>query len=110
MSTSLSGEPTHHGGSPADLSRFAIHPDRGFLPAEDPLARLPAAFARWDELGADVPKLLATEKLRRAIDQLPILDASELSGPALRRAMVVLSFLGHGYVWEQWRETVHTRI
>jgi len=110
MSTPYSGEPTHHGGSPLDLSRFAIHPERGFLPAEDPLTRLPAAYAPWDELGADLPKLLATEKLHRTINQLPILDASELAGPALRRAMVVLSFLGHGYVWEQWREAAHTRL
>jgi len=93
-----------------DLSQFSIHPERGFLPAEDPLASLPSQFATWDELGADLPKLLATEKLRPAVDRLPILDATELSGPALRRAMLVLSFLGHGYVWETWRESACTRL
>lgn len=105
MSTLHPGEAAQNVHSPEDLSEFAIHPERGFLPAEDPLTRLPATFAVWDELGADLPKLLATERLQRAIDRLPVLDAAELSGPALHRAMLVLSFLGHGYVWEQWRET-----
>ena len=101
----IDGDPSGH-----DLSRYAIHSARGFLPEEDPLTRLPSQFAPWDELGADLPKLLATEKLQRAIERLPILDATDLTGSALRRAMLILSFLGHGYVWETWRESARTRL
>jgi indoleamine 2,3-dioxygenase len=93
-----------------DLARFGVDPLRGFLPPVDPLARLPAAYALWDEIAAELPKLLAAEKLRATIDRLPILDTAPLTGPALDRAMLLLSFFGHGYVWEQWRETAHTKL
>lgn len=94
----------------SDLARFGISPSRGFLPEPDALARLPAGFVLWDDLAADLPKLLATGKVASAIDGLPILDAAPLEGPALRRAMLVLSFLGHGYVWQDWRERANTTL
>jgi indoleamine 2,3-dioxygenase len=95
--------------APANGAGNAVDPrsvefSRGFLPPVDPLASLPAAFARWDELGHDLPKLLAAGRAGWAIDQLPSIDPSDLTGPALKRAMVILSFLGHAYVWEAWRE------
>jgi indoleamine 2,3-dioxygenase len=83
---------------------------RGFLPETDPCPRLPAPFGRWDELGADLPKLLACKRVGRAIERLETLDPAGLSGPALDRAMMVLSFLGHAYVWEDWQSAPRARI
>jgi indoleamine 2,3-dioxygenase len=98
---------TESGNSSTDNS---LDLTRGFLPPVDPLTRLPKAFARWDELGLELPKLLATGRASWAIDQLPPLDPSDLSWPGLDRAMVVLSFLGHAYVWETWRDRPRQRI
>jgi indoleamine 2,3-dioxygenase len=72
----------------------------GFLPAPDPLQKLPAEFAFWDELGRELPKLLVAGKVRSVVDGMASLDASKLSeDTAVRRAMMILSFLGHAYVW-----------
>ncbi len=40
------------------LLQGQVDPERGFLPNPDPLTELPAAFAVWDEVGRDLPKLL----------------------------------------------------
>jgi len=97
--------------APADnLSRFSVHPERGFLPAIDPIERLPNDFALWEEIGVYLPKLLATQQLQPILDRLPALDVATLDSRQLSRAMLLLSFFGHGYVWENWRETGRTRI
>jgi indoleamine 2,3-dioxygenase len=73
---------------------------RGFLPLSDPLQELPNPFGRWEELARDMPKILAAGKLRTYLDQLPILDTSVLVSDAeYERAMLILSYFGHGYVW-----------
>ena len=83
-----------------DLAAFDVSPQQGFLPAEDPPAQLPPAFGAWDEIGRDLPKLLMTEHLRRAVERMPMLDGSLLApGPQSERAMMILSFVGHAYVW-----------
>lgn len=82
------------------FAQYGIHPERGFLPSPDPLDRLPEAFDAWEAVAHDLPKLLVTGKVRTFIDRLPMLDASQLSDErVLRRAMVILSFLGHAYAW-----------
>lgn len=82
------------------LEAYGIHPERGYLPSPDPLDRLPEEFAAWEAVAHDLPKLLVTGKVRTFIDRLPILDAAQLSDErVLRRAMVILSFLGHAYAW-----------
>ncbi|MGH2458343.1 MAG: hypothetical protein ACRDIY_05695 [Chloroflexota bacterium] len=93
-----------------ELARFSVAPGRGFLPPADPLRRLPDAFSAWEAIAADLPKLLATQQLKPALDRLPILDAAPLEGAAIERAMLLLSFFGHGYAWESWRESVNARI
>jgi indoleamine 2,3-dioxygenase len=88
------------------MNEFQIDPKRGFLPDTDPLDHLPAYFAPWEELGRNLPKLLTASKLRVFIKNLPLLDADNLKSAAeKRRAMVLLSFIGHGYVWGE-AETV----
>jgi len=79
---------------------FGLSNDHGFLPADDPLRELPSQFAAWEDVANGLPKLIVTGRLRRAIEGLPVLSAGALMGPgALRRAMMLLSFLGHAYVW-----------
>jgi len=94
----------------AELRHFSVDPQRGFLPVVDPLRRLPEAFSIWEELAADLPKLLATGNLHPALDRLPVLDVSSLHGAESERAMLLLSFFGHGYVWENWRESISARV
>lgn len=94
----------------AELHRFSVDPERGFLPPVDPPRGLPSEFSLWEEIAADLPKLLATQQLKPTLDRLPALATSSLTGPATERAMLLLSFFGHGYVWESWRSAVHGRI
>ena len=84
----------------AKLPEYDIHPERGFLPSPDPLDRLPEEFESWEAMAHDLPKYLMTGKVRTLIGALPLVDAAELNdGRELSRAMVILSFLGHTYVW-----------
>ena len=79
---------------------FGISSDHGFLPAEDPLRELAGQFAAWEEVADALPKLIVAGRLRRAIEGLPILSAGAIDDPrSLRRAMMLLSYMGHGYVW-----------
>jgi indoleamine 2,3-dioxygenase len=83
-----------------DLKQFELSRERGFLPDQDPVYELPPAFARWDELARELPKRLAAGRVRDALSALPVLDPATLSGDGpLQRAMVVLSYFGHAYVW-----------
>jgi indoleamine 2,3-dioxygenase len=78
----------------------ALAPGRGFLPQIDPLTVLPPRFAVWEDVAAQLPKLLVSGKARSFIERMPLLDSTALAdGPELRRAMLLLSFLGHSYVW-----------
>jgi indoleamine 2,3-dioxygenase len=88
------------------LRDYEIDAGRGFLPSSDPLDRLPNDFSPWEEIGRELPKLLMTGRVRRFIQAMPLLDAMGLRDDReRRRAMVILSFLGHAYVWGE-RETV----
>jgi indoleamine 2,3-dioxygenase len=82
------------------IEAFDVSPQRGFLPAQDPLRRLPGAFDRWEHLAVELPKLLVSDRLRRVIDGLPVIETDSLApGAQLERAMLLLSYLGHAYVW-----------
>ena len=82
------------------LAPFGISPDTGFLPASDPLTRLPAYFRAWDDLGAQLPALLLAGQARAAIARLPELEIERLEGEAEReRALLLLSTFVSAYVW-----------
>lgn len=73
---------------------------RGFLPQQDPLERLPKTFSQWENLATNLPKLLTSNQTRRMIATLPPFDVSELKTSAeFERAMLILSYLGHAYIW-----------
>lgn len=83
-----------------DLSAFGVDLYHGFLPADDPLRELPSRYAPWEEAAHSLPKLIVAGRLRRAVEGLPRLSAAGLDDPrTLRRAMMLLSYLGHAYVW-----------
>lgn len=86
--------------SSAGLAEFGVSPITGFLPEADPLRRLPSAFDAWENLAIDLPKALMSDYVRRMIEALPPFPIDKISNQAeLERAMVVLSYLGHAYVW-----------
>ncbi len=91
--------------TPLDLAEFDVSPDRGFLPCRDPLAK---PSSRWPssliELGEALPKLLAARRLRSFVQDLsPALPDTD--GPMdldeYRCVARILSFAGHGYIWEE---------
>ncbi len=72
----------------------------GFLPAADPLRELPNGFAAWEDIATELPRLIVSGKVRERVHALPELAPDELTENAeLRRAMLLLSFIGHAYVW-----------
>src|SRR4030081_919822 len=103
----MTSSPAQHASSRLD---GGVDPQRGFLPAADPLTRLPAAFAAWDEIGYDLPKLLAAARARSTLDRLPALDLSKLPDEAVPRAMVLLSFFGHPHLPQSWKPEVPGRL
>ena len=80
---------------------MSITPERGFLPPQDPLSRLPRAFDPWEQVAAELPKLLGAGRARDVIGRMAPLDARKLRGERqLRRAMLLLSYFGHAYIWQ----------
>jgi indoleamine 2,3-dioxygenase len=78
----------------------SVNRDRGFLPFEDPLIQLPKPFDAWEDVALQLPKLFATDQLRRTLLALPPFPFEDLRDSREReRAMVLLSYLGHAYVW-----------
>ena len=91
-----------------DLKGFDLSEERGFLPVHDPATELPRAWAAWDDVARDLPKLLLTGRIRKRLRALPALPDEPLaSGAAMRRAMLVLSYLGHAYVWGESEPADH---
>jgi indoleamine 2,3-dioxygenase len=77
-----------------------IDQERGFLPSQDPLPHLPGAFDAWESTASGLSKLLASDHIRRSIEDLPPFPLDKiLSDRERERAMLLLSYLGHAYVW-----------
>ena len=91
-----------------DLGYFQVDSDRGFLPSTDPLCSLSDDFMVWEEMGQQLPKLLGTGKIRSFLDTLPVPDIEKLKTDAeYERAMLLLSYFGHGYVWGEPEPPAH---
>ncbi len=71
----------------------------GFMPRTAPLLRLSPAFSAWDDLASELPRLYRDLDLRRRIDGLPLLDASEAALPdaELLRATALLAIIAQAY-------------
>lgn len=81
-----------------------LNPERGFLPSEDPSTRLPEAFDAWEDAARGLPKLLVSDHVRRTLEELPPFPFDRIESDREReRAMTLLSYLGHAYVWRGGR-------
>ena len=98
------------------LEDFDITLERGFLPKEDPLntfAGLNTAtdikhvdLMKLEKFAARIPEMMATGTLRQEVDKLSQnslhLEFS-VEGISIetgyKRAMMLLSFMGHAYLW-----------
>lgn len=83
------------------LTDFGLTKERGFLPHQDPLRRIARSeFNEWEEVAVNLPKYMAGLSVRRVVDSLPPFPLSKLNDSReLQRAMVILSFIGHAYVF-----------
>ncbi|CEM37983.1 unnamed protein product [Vitrella brassicaformis CCMP3155] len=89
---------------PLSLRDYGLSAESGFLPSEPPVGRLADPyFEKWEELATDVPSRVKDMALfREQIEGMCVLDSSRIGAGdecSLRRAYVVLSVLGHAYVW-----------
>ena len=81
------------------LKRFSVDQERGFLPNPDPLLALHPQFEVWDELGAEMPSLLAKGNFRSAVENLPLIHADKLKDDSeVDRAMLLLSMFANAYI------------
>jgi len=85
---------------PTFIAAPALSSERGFLPLQDPLTRLPKEFDVWENAAQCLPKLLASDQLRQRIENLPPFPVQAIADEREReRAMGLLSYVGHAYVW-----------
>ena len=84
------------------LSDFDVSAERGFLPARDPLVTF-SHCATLETLGRQLPKLLASQQLRKSLKDLQVIiptQEDDWDREAYRCANRILSFAAHGYIWE----------
>ena len=88
---------------PPPLRSFDVSEETGFIPESPPRTSLPPYFREWEGLVGRLSQELRSKRLRRAVHSLPELEFSErtLHGDQeWQRALVVLSFLFQGYLWQ----------
>uniref|UniRef100_A0A6A7GDR1 Dioxygenase n=1 Tax=Hirondellea gigas TaxID=1518452 RepID=A0A6A7GDR1_9CRUS len=82
------------------LRKFDVSPISGFLPEVEPLKCLPDGFLVWEELIQSIPSRLHAQNIRTAVESMPVLDITSLTtSREQNRALLVLSIIGHAYVW-----------
>ncbi len=82
------------------ISAPELSHERGFLPLTDPLSHLPKVFDDWENVASTLPKLFASDRLRTTLENLPPFPIHAIADEREReRAMLLLSYLGHAYVW-----------
>ncbi|KAG6864594.1 hypothetical protein C0991_008446 [Blastosporella zonata] len=98
-----------------DAQPYDVNPHSGFMPPEEPIARLPISWEPWeaildaaisaklqlgDKLGLSEKDRATSRAWRASVCRLPILSITELqcSNILLRRAHLVLTFVMHFYI------------
>lgn len=74
-----------------------------FLPRVPPLQQLPEVYEKWEDMARELPKLIATRRVREEVKSLPLLPVLDQDLPTERhweRAYAVLTFISQGYLWE----------
>ena len=97
------------------LATFDISEVTAFLPQTPPLTRLPPYFQPWeDAVGMGrLAQLLTEKRLRRVVEDLPALEFSDETlhtEEEWRRALVLLSGLFQGYVWQEGEKGVPSKV
>jgi indoleamine 2,3-dioxygenase len=81
------------------LTSYRVDPSHGFLPAQEPLKRLPRVFAAWENITQNLPWHLRSGMLDAQVARLSPFPLDELNSLAeWERAMQLLSFLSHAYL------------
>jgi indoleamine 2,3-dioxygenase len=81
-------------------SQDAFDLSHGFLPNLDPQQHLPDVCHDWEAVAYNMPKLIDKPSLRSILEELEPFPIDSLeNGHDLERAMAILSYLGHSYVW-----------
>lgn len=84
------------------LEDYDVSQECGFLPTVSPaFVKLPEAFGQLQQTAVMLPKLLITNKIRQAIENVPEVDVDNeiLDEMQLRWLILLYSFLSHAYVW-----------
>lgn len=83
------------------LERYAVSLKHGFLPGTVPLQRLEDPYySPWEKIAGSLPRYIQIERIRHAVESLPILSTTNLRcEQEWRRAYVVLAYLAHAYIW-----------
>ncbi|MFK7826572.1 MAG: gamma-glutamylcyclotransferase [Oligoflexales bacterium] len=81
--------------------------EHGFMPKYPPKTSLPSEFIIWDQMIRQLPNLYRSLELRKMIDEMPFLDASEnhLGDAYLLRAASVIAMLSHAYAYTETNKT-----
>ncbi|TGO51219.1 hypothetical protein BCON_0166g00060 [Botryotinia convoluta] len=95
-------------------NRYQGHENSGFLSKEagfSPLQiikALPPSHAVWDQLAAELPRLVKTQTVRETVTEMPLLDASAKALPDvyLQRAATILGMTAHVFVRLEGSEPV----
>jgi indoleamine 2,3-dioxygenase len=88
------------------LSKYDINFNNGFLPAQQPLRKLPSEYEIWDDFAHQFSGMLNSFSFRKQAEKMPVLNIEGLTTNAeLERAMLLLSCFGHGFVWEGYESS-----
>ncbi len=87
-------------GQIVKIEDFGISEEFGYMQNVDPVTSLPAGNEAWDEMGKNLPKYLMGSDFRKRVKELPPLNIQTLKTEGeIRRAMLVLSYIGMAYQW-----------
>ncbi len=90
------------------LHTYQISSELGFLPFHTRCEKLSATFDDWEKIAKDLPNLINTCSLRKAVDSIPLIENPIYQNKAeTERAMLLLSFIGNAYVFG-WNKTEKT--
>ena len=82
------------------IEDFGISEEFGYMQNVDPVTSLPAGNEAWDEMGKNLPKYLMGSDFRKRVKELPPFNLQTLNTEGeIRRAMLVLSYIGMAYQW-----------
>ncbi|MGA0083281.1 MAG: hypothetical protein ACO3H5_06530 [Candidatus Nanopelagicales bacterium] len=82
------------------IEDFGLSEEFGYMQNVDPVISLPAGNEAWDEMGKNLPKYLMGSDFRKRVKELPPFNLQTLNTEGeIRRAMLVLSYIGMAYQW-----------